>query len=237
MPLGSTTALVGPSGSGKTTTVGLLCRFYQPQRGQILVDGRPLEDFDLALWRRMIGLVLQDSYLFPGTVLENVRVYDDELSEDRVRGALATAQAADFVESLPGGIGAELRERGANISAGEKQLLSFARAIAFDPHIVVLDEATASIDVKTERKIKECMDRLLKGRTALIVAHRLSSVMGAEQILYFKDGRIVARGRHDQLLAAFADYAELVRLQFLDSAAGPGLQVQAAAAPEERMYG
>jgi len=222
MPLGSTTALVGPSGSGKTTTVGLLCRFYIPQRGQILVDGRPLEDFDLALWRRTIGLVLQDSYLFPGTVLENVRVYDEELGEARVRGALETAQAADFVERLPGGIGAELRERGSNLSSGEKQLLSFARAIAFDPRIVVLDEATASIDVKTERRIKECMDRLLAGRTALIVAHRLSSVMSADQILYFKDGRIVARGRHDQLIAAFADYAELVRLQFLEPAAGEG---------------
>ena len=230
MPLGTTTALVGPSGSGKTTTVGLLCRFYRPQRGQILVDGRALDELDLERWRRMIGLVLQDSYLFPGPVLENVRVYDDGLPEARIREALATAQAADFVERLPGGIGAELRERGSNVSAGEKQLLSFARAVAFDPRIVVLDEATASIDVKTERRIKECMATLLAGRTALVVAHRLSSVMSADQILYFKDGRVVARGTHDELMEAFADYAELVRLQFLEPPAPEAVAEAAAGA-------
>ena len=215
MRLGSTTALVGPSGSGKTTTVGLLCRFYRPQRGEILVDGVPLGDLDLVAWRRMIGLVLQDSYLFPGPVLENVRVYDEDLSEERVREALATVQAQDFVEHLPQGIWTELRERGSNVSAGEKQLISFARAVAFGPRIVVLDEATASIDVKTERRIGEGMENLLSGRTALIVAHRLSSVMDADQILYFKDGRIVARGRHEELMRTFGDYARLVQLQFL----------------------
>jgi ATP-binding cassette subfamily B multidrug efflux pump len=229
VPRGSTIALVGPSGSGKTTTVGLLCRFYRPQRGQILVDGSPLEERDLRSWRRAIGLVLQDSYLFPGPLLENVRVYDDNLDEKRVRSALAMVRADCFVARLPGGLSAEIRERGSNISAGEKQLISFARAVAFGPSIVVLDEATASIDVKTERMIKEGMAELLAGRTAVIVAHRLSSVMSADQILYFKDGRIVARGRHEELMAAFGDYAQLVRLQFL-TPQPPGTEVGAGAA-------
>ena len=227
VPRGSTVALVGPSGSGKTTAVSLLCRFYRPQRGQILVDGRPLEELDLASWRRMIGLVLQDSFLFPGPVLENVRVYDDGLGEDRVRAALETVHAADFVDRLPEGAATEIRERGSNISAGEKQLLSFARAVAFGPRIVVLDEATASIDVKTERKIREGMAELLSGRTAVIVAHRLSSVMSADEILYFKDGRIAARGRHGELMAAFEDYAQLVRLQFLEATPEGGMQERA----------
>ncbi|MDP3177757.1 MAG: ABC transporter ATP-binding protein, partial [Spirochaetaceae bacterium] len=220
LPKGSTLALVGPSGSGKTTTVALLCRFYKPQRGSILVDGTPLEELDLESWRRMIGLVLQDVYLFPGTVLENVRVYDDSIGEDKVRAALDAVMAADFVDRLPGGLLAELRERGSNISSGEKQLLSFARAVAFGPEIVVLDEATASIDVKTERGIKEGMARLLAGRTALIVAHRLSSIASADEILFFKEGRIAARGTHEGLLAAYPEYAELVRLQFPELSSG-----------------
>ncbi len=215
---GSTLALVGPSGSGKTTVVSLLCRFYEAEKGEILVDGKPLKALDLGAWRRKIGLVLQDVYLFPGSVLENVRVYDDGIGRDRVDAALATVQAKDLVSRLPGGLDAEIRERGGNVSAGEKQLLSFARAVAFGPEIVVLDEATASIDVKTERKIKEGMDSLLRGRTAVIVAHRLSSILNADQILFFKDGRIAARGRHLELIESFPEYAELVRLQLLGAA-------------------
>lgn len=214
IPKGKSLALVGPSGSGKTTAVSLLCRFYEPTRGEILVDGRPLRELDLEAWRRKIGLVLQDVYLFPGPVLENVRVYDDGVSEAAVRGALDAVQASDFVQRLPDGLSSEIRERGSNISSGEKQLLSFARALAFGPEIVVLDEATASIDVKTERRIAEGMKGLLEGRTSVIVAHRLSSIAGADEILFFKDGRIAARGRHGELLSAFPEYAELVRLQF-----------------------
>ena len=220
IPKGKCLALVGPSGSGKTTAVSLLCRFYEPTRGEILVDGRPLRELDLEAWRRKIGLVLQDVYLFPGPVLENVRVYDDSVTETAVRGALDAVQASDFVERLPDGLSSEIRERGSNISSGEKQLLSFARALAFGPEIVVLDEATASIDVKTERRIAEGMKGLLSGRTSVIVAHRLSSIAGADEILFFKDGRIAARGRHGELLSAFPEYAELVRLQFPEC--GPG---------------
>jgi len=216
IPRGTTSALVGPSGSGKTTTVALLCRFYEPTKGEILVDGRPLRELDLAEWRRKIGLVLQDVFLFPGPVLENVRVYDESVSVADVEKALRTVRAEEFVAKLPLGIASEIRERGANISAGEKQLLSFARAVAFGPEIVVLDEATASIDVKTERAIKEGMSTLLEGRTAVVVAHRLSSILSADEILFFKEGRIAARGRHGELIEAFPEYAELVKLQFPD---------------------
>ncbi len=229
IPRGGMVALVGPSGSGKTTAVGLLTRFYLPQRGQILVDGVPLEDIALPAWRRLIGLVLQDPYLFPGTILENVRVYDEDLVPARVSGALTKVQALDFVERLPGGLDSEITVGGSNISAGERQLLSFARAVAFDPQIIILDEATASIDVRTERKIREGLGGLVSGRTAVVVAHRLSSVLRADMILFFKDGRIAARGTHEGLFASFPEYAELVRLQFPDTVGGAEAMVPGAA--------
>jgi len=222
IPKGATFALVGPSGSGKTTIVSLLCRFYEPTRGEILVDGAPLAGLDLGAWRRKIGLVLQDVYLFPGSVLENVRVYNDAIGEGAVSDSLATVQASELVAKLPKGLDSEIRERGSNISAGEKQLLSFARAVAFGSEIVILDEATASIDVKTERRIKEGMATLLSGRTAVIVAHRLSSIINADEIIFMKDGRIAARGKHAELLSSFADYAELVRLQFPEHSLSAG---------------
>ncbi len=222
IPKGSTIALVGPSGSGKSTAVSLLCRFYDPQRGRILVDGRPLGELGLPEWRRRIGLVLQDAYLFPGALVENVRVYDDAIGEDRVRSALDAVGASDFVDRLPSGLRSEIRERGSNLSGGERQLVAFARAIAFGPEIVVLDEATASVDAQTERRIREGMAGLLQGRTALVVAHRLSSIVGADEILFMKNGAIAARGSHEGLMKGFPEYAELVRLQFPEAAAGVG---------------
>lgn len=211
---GQTVALVGPSGSGKTTTVSLLCRFYPLSSGNIFVDGVPISNIDLLSWRRTIGLVLQDIYLFPGSILENVRVYNDELTELDVFEALRRVHAEDFVKKLPLDVRTELHERGTNLSMGEKQLLSFARAVAFDTQLVIMDEATASIDVATERRIQQSMEELLKGRTALIVAHRLSSILNADKIIFFKDGRIIAQGKHDELLARLPEYEELVRLQF-----------------------
>lgn len=216
---GQKIALVGASGSGKTTTVSLLCRFYQATKGSILVDGVPLDSIALQAWRRKIGLVLQDIYLFPGTILENVRVYDDDIPTQTARRALETVHAQDFVARLSDGIDTELHERGSNLSTGEKQLLSFARALAFDADMIIMDEATASVDVETERKIQQSMDVLLRGRTAIIVAHRLSSILNADQILFFKNGRIIARGRHQDLVETLPDYQELVRLQFPDLAA------------------
>lgn len=215
IPKGSLAAAVGSSGSGKSTMVGLVCGFYRPQKGAIYVDGVPLDRITLSGWRRKMGLVLQDVYLFPGSVLENVRVYDDAISEARVRDAIGSVQASAMVEALPDGIQANLWERGGNLSAGEKQLLSFARALAADPELVILDEATSSIDMDTEEKIRKSLDALLKGRTSLIVAHRLSSIMGADQILYFSGGRIAARGTHAELFESCADYRLLVEQQFL----------------------
>lgn len=213
---GETVALVGASGSGKTTTVSLLCKFYEATSGSILVDGRPLGQFALQQWRRKIGLVLQDIYLFPGTILENIRVYDETLGTEQAWAALQTIHAADFVAGLHDGLQTELHERGSNLSMGEKQLLSFARAVAFGAEIVIMDEATASVDVATEHLIQESLEVLLADRTALIVAHRLSSILKADKILFFKGGHIVAQGRHDELLATLPEYRELVRLQFPD---------------------
>lgn len=215
MPKGSLTAVVGPSGSGKSTTVSLLCGFYRPQKGRITIDGVDLNSLNLASWRKKTGLVLQDVYLFPGSVLENVRVYNDAIPEGRVAAALENVHATDMVRHLPGGMDANLWERGGNLSSGEKQLLAFARALAADPELVILDEATSNIDMATEEKIRKSLDVLLEGRTSLIVAHRLSSILEADQILYFNEGRIVARGTHAALFECLPEYRRLVEQQFL----------------------
>ncbi|MHB9153735.1 MAG: ABC transporter ATP-binding protein [Spirochaetales bacterium] len=216
IPKGSLTAVVGSSGSGKSTTVNLLCGFYRPQKGCITIDGVALESLDLASWRKKTGLVLQDVYLFPGSVLENVRVYNDAISEERVETALGNVHAAEMVKGLPSRIRANLWERGGNLSAGEKQLLAFARALAADPELIILDEATSNIDMDTEEKIRLSLDVLLEGRTALIVAHRLSSILSADQILFFNGGRIIARGTHAELFETLPEYRRLVEQQFLN---------------------
>ena len=215
IPKGKKIALVGPSGSGKTTTVSLLCGFYPVEKGRILIDGVPLSEMDFREWRKKIGLILQDVYLFPGSILENVRVYNDQISEDKVQKAISIVQLDDFIKKLPEGINAELDERGQNISQGEKQLISFARALAFEAEIIIMDEATASIDPQTEAKIQRSMENLLSGKTALVVAHRLTSVLDADEILYFSDGRITARGKHNELLQTSPEYQKLVELQML----------------------
>lgn len=215
IPKGSVTAIVGASGSGKSTTVNLLCGFYRPQRGRVLVDGVDLGTINLESWRRKIGLVLQDVYLFPGSVLENVRIYNDEISRERVAAALGHVHAEAMVRALPKGMEANLWERGGNLSAGEKQLLAFARALAVDPELVILDEATSNIDMDKEEKIRLSLDALLEGRTALIVAHRLSSIIDADQILFFDKGQIMARGTHAELFASLPEYRRLVEQQFL----------------------
>jgi len=215
IPKGSMTAVVGASGSGKSTTVGLLCGFYRPQKGAIYVDDVSLAELNLEAWRKKIGLVLQDVYLFPGSVLENVRVYNDEISQETVERALETVQATDTVKTLPQGLATNLWERGGNLSAGEKQLFAFARALATDPELVILDEATSNVDMETEGKITRSLGRLLEDRSALIVAHRLSSILHADQILFFSDGRLIERGTHDELLERLPEYRELVQQQFI----------------------
>ena len=215
IPKGKKIALVGPSGSGKTTTVSLLCGFYPVEKGRILIDGVPLSEMNFREWRKKIGLILQDVYLFPGSILENVRVYNDQIGEDKVQKAISIVQLDEFIRKLPEGINAELAERGQNISQGEKQLISFARALAFAAEIIIMDEATASIDPQTEAKIQRSMEKLLAGKTALIVAHRLTSVLDADEILYFSNGRITARGKHQDLLQKSPEYQKLVELQML----------------------
>lgn len=215
IPKGSLTAVVGSSGSGKSTTVNLLCGFYRAQKGNICVDGVPLDDLNLESWRKKTGLVLQDVYLFPGSVLENVRVYNDDIAGSTAEEALKNVHAMEMVNALPAGISTNLWERGGNLSAGEKQLLAFARALAANPELVILDEATSNIDMDTEQKIKESLDVLLRDRTALIVAHRLSSILHADQILFFSEGEVVARGTHGELLATLPAYRRLVEQQFL----------------------
>lgn len=212
---GEKVALVGASGSGKTTTVSLLCLYYLIQKGGIYVDGVNLNDLEMKEWREKIGLVLQDIYLFPGDIRENIRIYNNDISEKDIEDALQIVRASDFVKRQPEGIFSEIKERGQNISVGEKQLLSFARAIVFQPELIILDEATASIDVRTEARIQQAIETVLKNKTAVIVAHRLSSVVNADKILLFHDGRIVAQGTHNELLAGSPEYKKLVELQFL----------------------
>ncbi len=218
IPKGDMVAVVGPSGSGKSTAVGLLCGFYRPQKGAIYVDDVPLDEINLDAWRKTIGLVLQDVYLFPGSVLENVRVYNDDISEETVKRALETVQANDIVDSLPDKLQTNLWERGSNLSAGEKQLIAFARALAANPKLVILDEATSNVDMETEARITRSLEKLLQNRSSLIVAHRLSSILHADQILFFSDGEILARGTHRELLDKLPEYRELVQQQFLERA-------------------
>lgn len=213
---GQKIALVGASGSGKTTTVSLLERFYNIDEGSITVDSNSIYDFPLQEWRKKIGLVLQDIYLFPGNIKENVRIYNDSIEDRTVRNALKAVEAEAFIDKR-NGLDMELLERGQNVSVGEKQLLSFARALVFSPDIVIMDEATASVDAVTEKKIQHAMETMLEGKTAIIVAHRLSSVVNADKILLFQNGRIIAEGNHHELMNISPEYKKLVELQFLSS--------------------
>jgi len=215
IPKGKKIALVGPSGSGKSTTISLLCGFYHVQKGTISVDGLPIRNMDFRAWRKKIGLILQDIFLFPGPILENVRVYNDDVKPNVVQEAISVVQLDDFIKALPQGLDTELAERGQNVSQGEKQLISFARALAFNSEIIIMDEATASIDPQTEARIQRTMNQAFGGKTMVIVAHRLTSVLDADEILYFTEGRITARGSHQDLMKSSEDYRKLVELQLL----------------------
>lgn len=212
---GQKVALVGASGSGKSTTVSLLCRFYQIDKGQITVDGIDIEKIDLKNWRKKTGLVLQDIILFPGSLIENIRIYNQDISQQQVLEAINLVHADDLFNRLENDLNFEIKEKGNNLSMGEKQLLSFARALAFNPEIIIMDEATASIDAKAESLIQKSMDEVLKGKTALIVAHRLSSVLSCDNILVFDNGHIIAQGNHEQLMKSCPEYRKLVELQLM----------------------
>jgi ATP-binding cassette subfamily B protein len=208
---GQSVALVGHTGSGKTSVVNLVSKFYLPTQGEVLVDGREIRTISSLSLHRQMGLVPQQNFLFSGTVLDNIRMSRPEASEEEVREAAARLGCLDIIEALPGGLRTEVGERGSGLSVGQRQLICFARALLADPRIVVLDEATSSIDALTEARIQEALVALLRGRTSFIVAHRLSTIRHADLVLVLDQGRIVERGTHTQLLAAGGHYASLHR--------------------------
>ncbi|RGF20518.1 ABC transporter ATP-binding protein [Dorea sp. AM10-31] len=215
---GQKIAIVGPTGAGKTTMVKLLMRFYDVNEGAIKVDGHDIRDFNRSELRKMFGMVLQDTWLFKGSIEENIRYGKLDATHEEVVEAAKAAHVHRFVQTLPGGYNMELNEEASNVSQGQKQLLTIARAILEDPKILILDEATSSVDTRTEIQIQKAMDNLMRGRTSFIIAHRLSTIRDADLILVMKDGDIVEQGNHEELLAKNGFYADLYNSQFERSA-------------------
>ncbi len=217
---GETVALVGHTGAGKSSLVNLLTRFYEYDSGEILVDGQPLRDFSKSALRSGVGMVTQESFLFNGSIRDNLRLGNPDATDEELWGALEAANARAFVERMPETLETVVGERGVKLSVGEKQRVSIARALLKDPPILILDEATASVDTETERLIQEALDRLMAQRTSFVIAHRLSTVRDADQILVMDRGRIVERGRHEELLAERGIYAKLCESSFLEREKG-----------------
>ena len=211
---GQKIAIVGPTGAGKTTMVKLLMRFYDVNSGEILVDGYNIRDFDRSELRKAFGMVLQDTWLFQGTIMENIRYGRLDATDEEVIAAAKAAHAHHFISTLPGGYQMELNEEASNVSQGQKQLLTIARAILANNKILILDEATSSVDTRTEVRIQKAMDNLMKGRTSFIIAHRLSTIRDADCILVMKDGDIVEQGNHEELMQKDGFYANLYNSQF-----------------------
>jgi ATP-binding cassette subfamily B multidrug efflux pump len=214
---GQSIALVGHTGSGKTTITNLLMRFYDVQRGRILLDGVDVRDWDLKALRENFAVVLQDVFLFSGTIEGNIRLGNESIREERVRWAAGEVHADRFIQRLPEGYAAEVKERGAGLSVGQKQLISFARALAFDPALLILDEATSSIDTETEQLIQQAIERVMRHRTSLVVAHRLSTIQRADRIIVLHHGEIREQGSHQELLVLRGLYWRLYKLQYADT--------------------
>jgi ATP-binding cassette subfamily B protein len=216
VPRGSTVAIVGATGSGKTTIISLLNRFYDIQKGEILLGGRSLNEIPSFDLRSHISLVLQDVFLFSGTIRDNITLGRSDISDSRVREVCSMVGLDGFISGLPEGLDTQVKERGATLSVGQKQLLAFARALAFDPSLLILDEATSSIDTETEQIIQNAISRLLSDRTAIVIAHRLSTIQHADNIIVMHKGRIRETGTHQELLALGGIYSKLYQLQYKD---------------------
>lgn len=211
---GESVAIVGLTGSGKTTITNLLLRFYDIQEGEILIDDIPIKDVNISSLRSKVGLILQDVHLFTGTVAENIKLGNGAITDETMESVIENVNASEFINRLPDGFKSEVKERGATFSVGEKQLLSFARALAIDPKLLILDEATSSIDTETEQLIQQAMEKLIKGRTSIIIAHRLSTIKKADRIIVIHKGRMVEEGTHQELLAQNGIYTKLYELQY-----------------------
>jgi len=211
---GERVGIVGATGSGKTTLINLLLRFYDVQRGRITVDGIDLRHLELSDLRRLFSLVLQDVHLFSGTIADNIRLGSPEIDAERVRAAARAVHADSFIERMPGGYEAAVAERGSTLSVGQKQLLSFARALAFDPRVLILDEPTSSVDTETERLIRDALSVLMARRTTIAIAHRLSTIQDMDKILVLHKGTLRESGTHQELLAARGIYFKLFELQY-----------------------
>jgi ATP-binding cassette, subfamily B, multidrug efflux pump len=225
---GETVAIVGPTGAGKTTIINLLPRFWDITGGSLTIDGHDVRDVTRHSLRRQMGIVLQDSFLFSDTVMDNIRYGRPEATDDEVVAAAKLSRAHDFIERLENGYQTVLGERGSGLSQGQRQLLSIARVALIDPRILILDEATSSVDTRTEREIQQALDLLLAGRTSFVIAHRLSTIRNADQVLVLKDGEIIERGTHQSLLAVQGFYYNLYMSQFRRSVAEDGSAVEEA---------
>ncbi|MEZ4980052.1 MAG: ATP-binding cassette domain-containing protein [Saprospiraceae bacterium] len=214
-----TMAIVGSTGSGKSTIINLLNRFYDIQKGEIVIDGHSIKDYELHHLRKRLAIVLQDVFLFSGSVLENITLKDTSISKEKVLEAAKAIGAHEFIEKLPGGYNYQVMERGATLSMGQRQLISFVRALVFDPDILILDEATSSIDPETESIIQYAIEKLIDKRTSIIIAHRLSTIRHADNIMVLQKGRVLEFGTHDELLQKDdGHYRELYEMQFLEAA-------------------
>ena len=210
---GMTVAIVGPTGAGKTTIVNLLTRFYNPDEGRILIDGLDLQDLQIKSIRKQVGVMLQDSFLFSGTIMENIRYGRLDATDEECIAAAKTVQAHDFISAFPDGYNTKLSANGGGLSQGQKQLISFARVLLSDPRILILDEATSSVDTHTEKALQQGLGELLKGRTNFIIAHRLSTIRNADIIFYVDHGQIAESGNHEQLVAQGGKYAAMVSIR------------------------